>query len=481
MPGRQLNNKIQGVLKMKYNENNLLLKADSYKYCMYDIYPQGATSLFSYLESRGGDYDHTVFFGLQYYLKKYLSTPITMSDVEESKLFTEQHGVDFNYDGWSYIAQELCGKLPIRIRAVPEGLNVPVSNVLVSVESTDEKCFWLVNWIETLLLKVWYPTTVLTQNSNLRNIMLDALTKSSDDPQSEIEFKIHSFGYRGVASEESAGIGASAELLCSMGTDTLAGIILANNYYNSGMCGFSINASEHSVITSFSRENEIDAYRNMIKKLGKPGKLFACVCDSYNIYEAIKMWGTTLKQELKDSGTTLVIRPDSMEPTVIVPECLALMEKYWGCTINSKGYKVINDVKLIHGDGINPKSIPKILEAVMNAGYSISNIALGMGGASLTGTKDNVINRDTQKFAFKASSIVVDGQRRDVFKDPIGSDGKKSKKGRLDLVMQDGAFKTVLLNDDEIQKENSLMNTVYENGELIKEYSFSEIRDLINK
>jgi len=463
---------------MEFNEKNLLLKADSYKYCMYNIYPEGATSLFSYLESRGGEYDHTVFFGLQYYIKKYLSTPITMNDVEEAKLFTQEHGVDFNYEGWSYIAKELKGKLPIRIRSVSEGMKVPVSNILVSVESTDEKCFWLVNWVETLLLKVWYPTTILTQNNCLRNIMLEALNKSADDAQSEIEFKIHSFGYRGVSSEESAGIGAAAELLCSMGTDTLAGIILANNYYNSGICGFSINASEHSVITSFSREHEVDAYRNMIKKLGKPGKIFACVCDSYNIYEAIKMWGTTLKQELKDCGATLVIRPDSMEPTVIVPECLALMEKYWGSTVNSKGYKVINDVKLIHGDGINPKSIPKILEAVMAAGYSISNIALGMGGASLTGTRDNVINRDTQKFAFKASSIVVSGQRREVFKDPLGSDGKKSKKGRLDLVMEGGVFKTVLLNDNEIQKENSLMHTVYENGILLNETSFAQIREL---
>lgn len=463
---------------MEFNEKNLLLKADSYKYCMYNIYPEGATSLFSYLESRGGEYDHTVFFGLQYYLKKYLSTPITIKDVEEAKLFTQEHGVDFNYEGWSYIAKELKGKLPIRIRSVSEGMKVPVSNILVSVESTDEKCFWLVNWVETLLLKVWYPTTVLTQNNSLRNIMLEALNKSADDAQSEIEFKIHSFGYRGVSSEESAGIGAAAELLCSMGTDTLAGIILANNYYNSGMCGFSINASEHSVITSFSREHEVDAYCNMIKKLGKPGKIFACVCDSYNIYEAIKMWGTTLKQELKDSGATLVIRPDSMEPTVIVPECLVLMEKYWGSTVNSKGYKVINDVKLIHGDGINPKSIPKILEAVMAAGYSISNIALGMGGASLTGTRDNVINRDTQKFAFKASSIVVSGQRRDVFKDPLGSDGKKSKKGRLDLVIEDGVFKTVLLSDHEIQKENSLMHTVYENGILLNETSFAKVREL---
>src|ERR1700722_1416140 len=122
--------------------NNLILRTDSYKASQSKQYVSGATSLSSYLESRGGVYPATLFLGLQYYLKEYLSTPITVADVEEAKEFFELHGVDFNYEGWMYIATELKGKLPVRIRAVPEGSLIPVSNVLMTIESTDPKVFW---------------------------------------------------------------------------------------------------------------------------------------------------------------------------------------------------------------------------------------------------------------------------------------------------------------------------------------------------
>lgn len=196
---------------MKINENNLILKTDSYKASQYKQYPEKSTKLFSYLESRGGVYPETIFFGLQYLLKKYLSTPISIDDVEEAKSFFATHGVDFNYDGWMYIAKDLKGKLPVIIRAVAEGAKVPTSNVLMTIESTDPKAFWVVNWLETLLLKVWYPTTVATQSYFLRQSIYDALVKTSDDPDAEIDFKLHSFGYRGSSSEETASIGGAAE------------------------------------------------------------------------------------------------------------------------------------------------------------------------------------------------------------------------------------------------------------------------------
>jgi nicotinamide phosphoribosyltransferase len=463
-------------------KSNLILRTDSYKSSQWKQYAENTSYLFSYFESRGGVYPETIFFGLQYYLKEYLSKTITVEDVEEAKEFFQIHGVDFNYEGWMYIAKELGGKLPVRIRAVPEGTLVPNSNVLMSIESTDPKVFWIVNWLETLLVKVWYPITVATQSHYLRKVIYNSLVKTSDNPDAEIDFKLHSFGYRGVSSEESAGIGGMAELISFKGTDTINGILFAKEYYNSGICGFSINASEHSTITSFGKENEINAYRNMLKQFAKPGAIFACVSDSYDIYNAISnLWGTELKEEIIKSGATLVIRPDSGIPTEVVPKCLQLMEEKFGVTINSKGFKVLNYVRLIQGDGVNPTSIKQILDIINELGYSTTNIAFGMGGASLQGSAINTINRDTQKFAFKASAIKINDQLKDVYKEPITDPGKKSKCGRLDLVSYGNKFETIKLENNESWKLRTRMLVVYENGKLFSENIFNEVRDRASK
>ena len=144
---------------------NLILDTDSYKASHFLQYPEGTTKIFSYIESRGGRYGRTVFFGLQYLLKRYLSTPITLSMVEEAKAFFEAHGEPFPYEGWMYIVTNLGGRLPIRIRAVPEGTVVPTGNALMTIESTDEIVPWVVSWLETMLLRgIWYPTTVATKS-----------------------------------------------------------------------------------------------------------------------------------------------------------------------------------------------------------------------------------------------------------------------------------------------------------------------------
>lgn len=448
--------------------NNLILDTDSYKASHWVQYPPNTSYMFSYLESRGGKYNRTLFFGLQYILKKYFSQPITMEMVEEAKTFFEAHGEPFNYEGWKYIAQDLKGKLPIRIRAVPEGMVVPTHNILMSVESTDPKCFWAVSWFETMLMRVWYPITVATQSFQIKKLIESYLEKTSDDPRAEINFKLHDFGSRGVSSQESAEIGGAAHLVNFMGSDTVVGVAAANKYYNHKMAAFSIPAAEHSTMTMWGRENEAKAYKNMIEQYGKPGALFACVSDSYNLYNAVEnIWGKELKGDIINSGATLVVRPDSGNPAQVVLQTLQLLETQFGATYNSKTFKVLNNVRVIQGDGINEESIRDILETATRAGYSASNIAFGMGGALL-----QQVNRDTQKFAFKCSFARVDGHPIDVFKDPITDPGKKSKKGLLDLVMRNGNMETV----SGVDNFGSLLKVVYENGQLLKEYSLNDIR-----
>src|SRR5215472_11304053 len=245
---------------------NLILQTDSYKFTHWKQYPPGTEFVYSYLESRGGMFAQTLFFGLQYYLKEYLQGQVaTEQDVAEAQSFVDQHlgpGL-FNREGWLHIVRNHGGRLPVAIKAVEEGSIVDVQNVLMTIENTDPACWWLPNYLETLLLKVWYPITVATLSRAIRRVFLAALERSGDPAL--IDFKLHDFGYRGVSSEETAGIGAAAHLVNFKGTDTVAGIRILRKYYESrDMEGFSIPAAEHSTITSWGRENEARAYENML-------------------------------------------------------------------------------------------------------------------------------------------------------------------------------------------------------------------------
>lgn len=459
---------------MKTNRFSYLFDTDSYKVSHYKQYPPGTTSMFSYIESRGGEYDRTLFFGLQYYLKEYLSHRVTVEEVEKAKELFDLHGEPFNYDGWMYIAKELNGEIPVRIRAPKEGSIIPTHNVLVSIESTDPKVFWVVSWIETMLLRVWYPITVATRSNTIRRIILEALQMSADDPNGEINFKLHDFGSRGVSSQESAMIGGASHLVNFMGSDTLAGVFMANEIYNIKMSGFSIPAAEHSSITSWGKEHEVDAYRNMLKQFAKPGALVACVSDSYDLWNACsKLWGGELRQEVRDSGAVVIIRPDSGHPPSVVLRCVQILDEKFGSTLNKKGYKVLDNVRVIQGDGINENSIQEILHNLLSHGYSASNIAFGMGGALL-----QQLNRDTQKFAMKCSHVFIGERSVDVFKDPVTDPGKASKAGRLDLIYDETrGYETVRLNDHENSHPLSMMRTVYMDGELMNEITFDEVRN----
>lgn len=453
---------------------NLILDTDSYKSSHANQYPPGTTSMYSYFESRGGRYGSTVFFGLQYLLQEYLEgCVVTPEDVEEAATFFEAHGEPFPKDAWMRIATKLGGRLPIRIKAVKEGSVVPTHNVLMTVESTDPESFWVVSWLETQLVRMWYPVTVATQSWYIKKAIFEALQESANDPLGEIDFKLHDFGSRGVSSRESAGIGGMSHLVNFKGSDTIEGIRFANHYYGEKMAAFSIPAAEHSTITSWGRENEVAAYRNMIKQFGKPGKLFACVSDSYDFMNAVEnIWACELRDEIEQSGATLVIRPDSGDPAKMILQALQGLERKLTMTKNLRGYKVLpKSYRLIQGDGVNEESIREILSVVMTNGYSASNVTFGMGGALL-----QQINRDTQKFAYKCSEVTTNGKAVEVFKDPITDKGKTSKKGRLSLVSENGKVRTV-----EGELPNSMLETVFENGTILRMQNLAEVRALALK
>lgn len=470
-------------------EKNIILDTDSYKLSHYKQYPPGTQTIYSYIESRGGESDATVFFGLQMVVKEYLTTPITQTHILEAKEISENHGLPFNEEGWQYILDKHKGHLPIRIRAVPEGTVVPVGNVLVTMENTDPNCFWLTNYLETLILRgVWYPTTVATNSYNIKQLLKEYWEKTSDAPIETLDFKLHDFGARGVSSRESAGIGGAAHLVNFKGTDTLTGVLYARKYYHEKMAGFSIPAAEHSTITSWGREKEVEAYANMIVQYAGKGKLLAVVSDSYDIHNAVRnIWGKELKAAVKGQGGTVVIRPDSGVPHKIVPQVISDLIGAFGGEYNSKGYIVLPDyIRVIQGDGINYDSIKKILEELEVRKMSVDNIAFGMGGALL-----QQLDRDTFQFAMKCCAIEKDGVWRDVWKEPVSdvdmSFKKRSKPGRMTLIWdnEENKHKTVRypLAHHPFRAEPQdkwafweIMDTVFENGKLLVDENFEKIR-----
>jgi nicotinamide phosphoribosyltransferase len=456
---------------------NIILNTDSYKVSMFKQYPQGTTGVYSYIESRGGRYDRTVMFGLQAFIKEYLLEAITQSDIDIADEILTAHGEPFNRAGWQYILDKHNGRLPVVIRSVPEGTVVPVSNVLATIENTDPECFWLTTWLETALLRaVWYGTTVATQSYTIKQVIKDYLERTGDP--STIDFKLHDFGARGVSSLESAGIGGAAHLVNFMGTDTVSGVLFAREYYNAGIAGFSIPAAEHSTITSWGRDNEVEAYRNMLRQFARPASILAVVSDSYDIFNAVnKLWGEELRQEVIDSGATVVIRPDSGDPVEVNRKLVEILGEKFGYTTNAKGFKVLNNVRLIQGDGINELTVRSILGAFMAMGWSADNIAFGMGGALL-----QIVDRDTQRFAMKASSACINGEWVNVQKDPVTDSGKRSKAGRVTLWTNSGGeFASGVTaptgwTDRGIGGWTEALEEVYRDGKLVKEITFDEVR-----
>jgi nicotinamide phosphoribosyltransferase len=316
---------------------------------------------------------------------------------------------------------------------------------------------------------VWYPITVATLSHAIRSVVLASLERSGDPAL--IDFKLHDFGYRGVSSEETAGIGAAAHLINFKGTDTVAGIRVLQQFYQSAeMEGFSIPAAEHSTITAWGRENEVRAYDNMLTQF--PSGLVAVVSDSYNVYEACeKLWGEALRDKVLARQGTLVVRPDSGKPREVVLKVLEILGSKFGYETNAKGYRVLNPkIRVIQGDGVNYWTIQDTLTAVNRAGWSTDNIAFGMGGALL-----QQLNRDTQQFAFKSSSVMVNGEDRDVFKDPVEGHDKASKRGRLALREKNGSWLTVRARRN-VEDPEDRLRPVFRDGELLVQQSVPEVR-----
>lgn len=457
-------------------KDNFILKTDSYKQSHHKMYPPGTEHVYSYFESRGGQFNDVVFFGLHYLLKEHFEgRVVTPAVVEQAKAIVDAHmgpGI-FNYDGWMYIATKLGGKLPLRIKALPEGTVVDNHTVLMTVENTDPKCAFLTNFAETLLVQTWYPTTVATNSREMVKIIKKYLERTADNTDG-LPFKLHDFGFRGSTTWEASAIGGAAHLINSSGTDTMSALIVAMEYYNAEMPAFSIPATEHSIMCSWTRSGEYDAVKNLLET--HPEGLVACVSDTYNIFNACRHYATDLKDLILSRNGTFVVRPDSGDPPSVVVACLNILwegfSEHGSMVGPGKKFKLLPpQIRMIQGDGIDHAMLEKILEAMERAGFSADNLAFGSGGGLV-----QKLDRDTLKMAFKASSYIVNGVRRDERKDPITDSGKRSKLGRFKVVNGVDPDDNRLYTVPEEDPRGDHLKTTFENGEILIHPKFEDIR-----
>jgi nicotinamide phosphoribosyltransferase len=460
------------------NRSNLAVLTDSYKHSHWAQLPPGVTGLSAYLESRAGArYPWSRFFGLQGLLKRYFAHPLTHDDVREAQALVDAHmgpGI-FNTAGWARIVTERRGRLPLEISAVPEGTDVPTGNVLMQVVNTDPRLAWLVTFVETALQQVWAPTTVATLSGHARERILRDLETSAEDPASVLPFRLHDFGLRGVSSMEGGAILGAAHLTSFLGTDTMPALVEAAEMYGvTGAAGFSIAAGEHSEILAWGPDGEADYFAHLFARFLKPGTIVAAPIDTYDMARCLDgIISTRFRETIVNSGGTYVARPDSGDPAVVVPYVIATLASAFGSTRNAKGYQVLHpSVRVIFGDGMTLDSIASTNAAVLAAGWSIENVAYGMGGGLL-----QKIDRDTQRFALKVSAVERNGTWMNVAKTIASDPSKASKAGRLALVRAPGTasgWTTVTL--EQLAGRRNELRPVWRNGELLVDETFDVIR-----
>lgn len=460
---------------------------DAYKLGHMCQYPQDTEYVYSVLQLRSDkNFKQVPIVGLQYLIKEYLMQPILEEDVkeliEESKLM----GIYHPETETKLMALVELGYLPIEIKALPEGSIVEMPNAICTIQNTVKGFHWCVGMVETLLLKWWSALTTSACSFEYRKLVNKYFRETSDNDFLQ-PFAVHDFGSRGCQAPEDASFTGMAHLLNFDGSDTIVAMPLIRKYYNAqGMVGCSVPASEHSVMCSFGREDEIKAFEHMMDTY--PTGIVSIVSDTYNWYDVMDKMTLDLKDKIMARDGKVVFRPDSGNPYEIICGIspmrgtamtygskqlggIRALDKVFGHTINSKGYKVLDShVGLIYGDGMYLERFEKTLETLKHLGYSAENLVIGVGGILRNHS------RDTLGAAFKATCVCRNGVWTPIMKDPITDQGKKSYKGFVYVSKQDGKYVT----SNQETSEN-LLTTVFKDGKIIKDYTWEEIKEHYNQ
>lgn len=485
---------------------NPLMLIDFYKADHRRQYPEGTELVYSNFtprKSRLEGNENLVFFGLQYFIKEYLVKQWNEGffNVPKEKIVADYKRRMDNALGKDSIPVEHIaelhdlGYLPLVVKGLPEGTIVSPKIPVVTVYNTNPKFFWLTNYLESLMSAIlWKPSTSATTAFQYRKTF-DAYARNTVG-ESNIDFVYwqgHDFSFRGMSGIEDACISAAGHLLSFYGTDTVPAIDFHELYYNASsdreLVGGSVPATEHSVMCMGTRDNEIGTFERLIAELYPKG-IVSIVSDTWDFWKVITEFLPELKSKILAREGKVVIRPDSGDPVKIIvgdkdaapgsPEHKGAIECMWeifGGTLTDKGYKLLDShIGLIYGDSITLQRQKAILEGLKEKGFASFNVVLGIGSYTY-----EYVTRDTYGFAMKATYGEVNGEGRNIFKDPKTDDGtKKSAKGLLAVHRANG--KLILKDECSWEEEKQgLLQTVFENGNVVNEQSLSQIRERIAK
>lgn len=479
------------------------LNCDFYKIGHKQQYPSGTQSVYSNFTPRGSRVENVnkvVAFGIQSFVKKWLiedfnknffNLPRDVAVNQYYRIIRFTLGIE-SPDVSHIEALHDLGYLPIKLRAVKEGTLVPVRVPMFTVESTKDEFFWVTNYIETQAsAEIWGPSTSATIANQYR-LILERYALETVGNTDFVPFQGHDFSYRGMMGREAAKLSGAGHLTSFVGTDTIPAILFLEEFYNANieneLVGTSVNATEHSVMCAGGKKDEYETYRRLIQDVYKAGVL-SIVSDTWNLWHVLASILPRLKNIILDRDGKVVIRPDSGDPVLIIcgdseskdenirKGVIELLWEIFGGIVNDNGYRELDPhIGAIYGDSITLERADAICAGLMKKGFASTNIVFGIGSYTY-----QYQTRDTFKFAMKATHVVVNGEERNIIKDPITDDGtKKSLTGRV-VVFKSPTGEILVADsrtiaEQEQFKEFDLLEDVFVDGKLVRDESLAEIR-----
>lgn len=501
-----------------------LHKIDFYKISHKDQYPENTTLVYSNWTARSDklsnlkmadeDAPHggVVFFGLMHMMRElvrdwnenFFGRPLHEVISQYKRRIKYSLGSEPNVD--HIVSLHKLGYLPIEIDAIDEGTIVPIGIPMMVIQNFDSekgKYFWLTNYLETYISSMlWKPCTSATTSAWYKMLAKKYASITCDD-ESHVPFQFHDFSYRGMSGTHDAAMSGAGHLLSFVGTDTVPAIDLLECDYDANceieLIGASVPATEHSVMSMGTQENEIDTFKRLINKI-YPSGIVSIVSDTWDFWKVVTEYLPELKNDILSRDGKVVIRPDSGDPVKIIcgdhgfydgdhtdmtPQYKGAIECLWdtfGGTINSKGYKVLNPkIGLIYGDSITPERAKEIFKRLEEKGFASSNVVFGIGSYTF-----QHVTRDTYGFAIKATYGEIGYKGRDIFKSPKTDSGtKKSLSGRLYVYRDENSILRVKKESERTTQEciygEGIFQPAFELGEINSSYrrrnSLSEIRN----